>query len=176
VFGGIMLLIGLGVIVLVIVVSLNGLMDSSFDEVARVPNQATNVDAVLVETNAGATTSFGYEVFILPHGQKPDRSGHAVVTLYGAIRNDHAYGANLRWTSTDTLSVEYLVAQQATWLNGSLGVNGHIINILLKAGISDPTAPSGGMLYNLQGRPRGAVEQIVEPEPREATFASSVIR
>ena len=114
-----------------------------------------------------ATTSFGYEVFVLPRGGKPDRSAHPVVSLYGAIRNDHAYGANLRWTSDDTLVVEYLDAQNAIWLNGSLAVNGRVINVIMKSGVNDPTAPAGGMLYNLQGRPRGAVEQIVEPERRE---------
>jgi hypothetical protein len=167
IFGWGIALVGLGVIVLIIGLSLNGFMEWSFDEVARVPDPNANVDAVLVETNGGATTSFGYEVFILPRGQKPERSAHAVVSLYGAIRNDHAYGANLRWTSNDTLVVEYLDAQHPNWLNGSVSVNGRVINIELKSGVNDPTAPSGGMLYNLQGRPRGAVEQIVRREPRE---------
>jgi hypothetical protein len=92
-----------------------------FDEVARVPHPNANVDAVLVETNGGATTSFGYEVFIFPRGQKPRRSDHAVVSLYGAGRSDHAYGANLRWAPNDTLVVEYLDAQHADWLNGTCG-------------------------------------------------------
>ena len=44
----------------------------SFDEVARVLHPQANVDAVLVETNGGATTSFGYEVFVLSRGQNPN--------------------------------------------------------------------------------------------------------
>ena len=39
---------------------------SSGDEVARVPAPSAQVDAVLLEWNGGATTSFGYEVFIVP--------------------------------------------------------------------------------------------------------------
>jgi hypothetical protein len=143
-------LVGLGVVVLFIGLSLNGLMEWSFDEVARVPDPNANVDAVLVETNGGATTSFGYLVFIFPRGQKPERSDHAVVSLYGAGRSDHAYGANLRWAANDTLVVEYLDAQQANWLNGTLAVNGRVINIVMKSGVNDPSAPPGGMLYNLE--------------------------
>jgi hypothetical protein len=159
-----LLVFGLAIVFLILL--FRGFGEWSFDEVARVSDAQANVDAVLVETNGGATTSFGYEVFILPHGQKPERSAHAVASLYGAIRNEHAYGVNLRWTSNDTITVEYLDAQHANWLNGSLAVNGHIINILMKSGVNDPSAPSGGMLYNLQGRPRGAVEQIVGRERR----------
>jgi len=148
----------------------------SFDEVARVGDPQANVDAILVETNGGATTSFGYEVFLLARGHAAERSGHPVATFYGAVRSEHAYGVNLRWVSSDTLAVEYLDAQHVNWLNGSLILDGRKINIVLKPGVTDPSAPPGGMLYNLQGRPRGAVEQIVGPEPREASFASSVVR
>gem|GEM_PF-4433199 len=55
-------------------------------------------------------------------------------------------------TSNDTLVVEYLDAQHADWINGSLGVNGRVINISMKSGVNDPTAPRGGMLYNLERR------------------------
>lgn len=128
-------------IIVLISLSLRDFGEWSFDEVARVPNPDANADAVLVETNGGATTSFGYEVFVLPRGQKPKRSDHAVVSLYGAARNEHAYGANLRWASNDTLVVEYLDAQHADWLNGTLEVNGRVINIVMKSGVNDPTAP-----------------------------------
>ncbi|MBL8397465.1 MAG: hypothetical protein JNL84_04855 [Candidatus Accumulibacter sp.] len=36
--------------------------EPSKDEVARVVSPSGNIDAVLFETNGGATTSFGYEV------------------------------------------------------------------------------------------------------------------
>ena len=74
---------------------------------------------------------------------------------------------NLRWASTDTLAVEYLDAQHVNWVNGFVLLDGREIKVVLKPGVNDPSAPPGGMLYNLQGRPRGAVEQIVGREPRE---------
>jgi hypothetical protein len=132
--------------------SFSGFGEWSFDEVARVPNLSADLDAVLVETNGGATTSFGYEVFILPRAQKPKR-GAALAYLYGAVRNRSAYGANLRWEAKDTLAVEYFDAQNATLPNERVTVNGHEISIIMKAGVNDPTAPPGGVLYNLQRRP-----------------------
>jgi hypothetical protein len=152
IFGWGLALAVFAIAILLIGLTLRDFGEWSFDEVARVPYANANVDAVLVETNGGATTSFGYEVFILPRGQKPKRSDHAVASLYGAGRNEHAYGVNLRWTSNDTLVVEYLDVQHADWLNGSIGVNGRVINIVMKSGVNDPTAPPGGMLYNLERR------------------------
>ena len=71
--------------------------EPSKDEVARVVSPSGNIDAVLFETNGGATISFGYEVYVVEHGTQP--SGSPVVLLYGAARNQHAYGANLSWPS-----------------------------------------------------------------------------
>ena len=152
-----MILLVFGTIVILISFSLRNLGEWSFDEVARVAQPQANVDAVLVETNGGATTSFGYEVFVLPHGQVPERSGNPVAYLYGAGRNEHAYGVNLRWDSSDTLAVEYLDARHVNWVNGSVIVDGREIKVVLKPGVNDPSAPGGGMLWNLQGRPRSAL-------------------
>jgi hypothetical protein len=130
----------------------NGFMDWSFDEVARAPHPNANVDAVLVETNGGATTSFGYEVFILPRGAKPNRGAPPDASLYGAVRSERAYGVNLRWQADDTLAIEYLEARHASISNNTVTVNGRSIQLALKSGVDDPTAPGGGMLYNLRGR------------------------
>jgi hypothetical protein len=124
----------------------------SHDEVARAPSPDGIVDAVLVETNAGATTSFGYEVHIVPRGGSPSASSQTGL-LYGAIRSESAYGANLKWIAPDILSIEYLSAESATLNHPSTSVQGRRITAQLVSGISDPTAPPGGMLYNLQGRP-----------------------
>ena len=59
---------------------------TSHDEVSRVSSPAGDLDAVLVETNGGATTSFGYLVYVLPRGAKPSKN-HEVAWLYAAGRN-----------------------------------------------------------------------------------------
>jgi len=145
--------IGLAVIAFAILIfwfSLGGFGEWSFDEVARVSNSKADVDAVLVETNGGATTSFGYEVFILRGGQTPKRGGTPVATLYGAVRSERAYGVNMRWEGDDALAIEYLDAQNASLLNAVVKVDGRAIKIAMKSGITDSAAPGGGMLYNLE--------------------------
>ena len=64
-------------IILVIFILTSGCIfpewEAGFDEVSRVSSPDGKVDAVLVETNGGATTSFGYRVFIATPGEKVDR-------------------------------------------------------------------------------------------------------
>lgn len=47
--------------------------EPSFDEVSRVTSPSGKVDAVLVERNGGATTSFSYEVFVVPKAKSVAR-------------------------------------------------------------------------------------------------------
>jgi hypothetical protein len=124
--------------------------EPSKDEVARVESPSGKVEAVLIETNGGATTSFGYEVYVVEYGAKP--SGSPAVSLYGAVRNQHAYGANLVWSSSDSLAVEYLSAKSAKLNTRTQSVETQTIHFALREGVSDNSAPPGGMLYNLRGR------------------------
>ena len=108
-----------------------------------------HLQAVLVEVNGGATTSFGYEVSIVPSGSQ--ETGQPAVRLYGAVRNDQAYGANLRWASASQLNVEFMQARDAKLELPALTVSGRRVSLALQSGITDPNAPPGGMLYNLRG-------------------------
>jgi len=122
---------------------------TSEDEVARVTSPSGRLDAVLVEINGGATTSFGYYAYIVPHGKKYQR-GPRVADLYAAGRSRQASGANLRWEGPSQLVIEYLTAQQEK-LNRPLAVVGQdTIIVSLRSGVLDTTAPGGGMLYNLE--------------------------
>lgn len=122
---------------------------SSRVEVARVTSPDRSIDAVLVETNGGATTSFGYRVHLVPAGEAADSRQAAF--LYDATRSACAYGVNLRWLGPNRLLVEYQRADRADAANARVGHRS--IAVELKAGITDPTAPCGGMEYNLRGRP-----------------------
>lgn len=123
----------------------------SHDEVARATSPDGLIDAVLVETNGGATTSFGYEIHVVPSGGGPSASSEAAF-LYGAVRSPQAYGANLRWAAPTSLAVEYLSARSAELKRPPAIVAGREIVVHLVDGVSDPSAPPGGMLYNLRGR------------------------
>ena len=124
----------------------------SEDEVARVTSPNGLVDAILTETNGGATTSFGYLIYVAPRGASRSNSSKAA-SLYGATRSDQAYGVNLKRRGPDELAVEYFSAKSAGVIRHSVSVGDREIRVSLVSGVGDPAAPPGGMLYNLQGRP-----------------------
>src|SRR6266480_4951758 len=125
---------------------------TSEDEVARVTSPSGRLDAVLVETNGGATTSFGYYAYIVPHGKTYER-GPRVADLYGAGRSHQASGANLRWEGSRQLIIEYLTARQEHLDRPLAVVGSDTISVSLRSGVIDTTAPGGGMLYHLE-KPR----------------------
>ena len=120
----------------------------SSDEVARVPSPTLKLDAVLVETNGGATTSFGYLVYIVPRGKTPSQGVEAAF-LYGATRNNQAYGANLKWVEGSRLVVEYRDAQRSELRRESVAIGADTVVVTLRGGVTDSTAAAGGMLFNL---------------------------
>ena len=124
----------------------------SEDEVARETSPSGDIDAVLTETNGGATTSFGYLVYLVPHGASASHDSGRVALVDGGTRNDQAWGVNLKWLSPDQLAVEYLSARYADLPESSVHIIGRDISIQLIGGVNDPQAPPGGMLYNLGGR------------------------
>lgn len=136
------------------IVTINGCepWDWSFDEVARATNPSGKVDAVLVERNGGATTSFGYNIYVVPKGKSVTKRDAEVVRLYGAVRSEDAYGVNLKWDAPNTLRAEYLRAQNSEVLKDVVGIADEQISVTLRPNITDPLAPSGGMLYNLEKR------------------------
>lgn len=140
-------MIGLLLIALSLVFS--GCDMASRDEVQRAQSPDGSVDAILYETNGGATTSFGYEVELLGKGS---HRGERVATLYGATRNQNAYGVNLRWSGNGELRIEYLSAIDARVFHPTMETAGRTIRVVLKSGVEDRSAPSGGMYYNLQAR------------------------
>lgn len=125
------------------------LFDSSFEEIARIRNPKYSCDAVLVERNGGATTSFGYSVFLVPSDKKPKTGDPAVAYLYSAFRSANVYGVNLKWRDENTLAIEYLEAKSADQRNAELNVSGQAFKIVMNAGVDDPAA-LGGMRYDLE--------------------------
>jgi len=124
----------------------------SKDVVAVVESADKKYKAILVETNGGATTSFGYEIFIEPISARQRQ--HLVARLYAAGRNESAYGANLVWIGPRILAVHYLRARTEELKMARPIINGEQFFVRLRNGIRDDSAPPGGMLYDLE-HPRG---------------------
>lgn len=115
-------------------------------EVARVVNADGGLVATVTETNGGATTDFGYQVDIRRNW--PVGWSERVAYFYGARRSDCAYGVNVRWIKNDTLLIGYMQAKSADVVNRT-GIFGRSVNVVFKSGINDPSAPCGGVEYNL---------------------------
>ena len=125
---------------------------ASHDEVARVPSPDRALDAVLVESNGGASTSFWYDVYVVSSGSDLEWSP-SVMDFYGAIRSEEAYGVNLRWADSSNLYVEFLRAKKVSSTSSRIFRGRRIVRVVVHEGKTDTKAPPGGMLYNLQGRP-----------------------
>jgi hypothetical protein len=132
--------------ILLVSFSVGCLASASRDEVAAVPSPDGEVEAVVIETNGGATTSFGYEIQLRDRNR---RHSERVAYIYGAVRNEKAYGVNVKWMSNRELRLQYLTAKNETLERPSVVIAGHEISVGLQMGVLDPSAPAGGMLYNL---------------------------
>jgi len=122
---------------------------SSWDEVSRVSSPNGLVDAVLIESNGGATTSFNYHIFLEREkffGVEQIKIGN----LYGAIRSKNAYGINLKWLNSTTIQLEYLRAKEIRLQLNNVDIQGVTYSIEFHSGVEDTQAPAGGMLYNLR--------------------------
>jgi len=69
-------------------------------EIKRVRSPDQRVDAVLIQTNAGATTGFVYEIFLVPTGATP-KEGHE------QFRADQVVNLELRWQQPKSLEIVY---------------------------------------------------------------------
>jgi hypothetical protein len=128
---------------------------ASHDEVARVRSPDGKIDAVLVESNGGATTSLWYDVHVVEAGASY-RSESSVAHLYGAGRNESAFGVNLVWLNSAQVEVQFLSAQTSSVSPMPIRLAGVEVSVSLRPGIVDAKAPPGGMLYNLERPQHGS--------------------
>lgn len=70
------------------------------EEIVRKKSPDSIVDAVLVRTDAGATTSYGYMLYIVPSGKKP-KVGNEL------LKADSLVNFTLNWTRPRFLEIRY---------------------------------------------------------------------
>ena len=116
---------------------------SGVTEVASSANPSGTVVAILKERNGGATTSFGYDVYLRSSQRFSEE--HLVAFIYGATRSDCAYGVNLKWENDTNLSLEYLKSKSTPAEPTPTAIDGIVYSVALVAGVRDTTAPCGGM-------------------------------
>ena len=135
-----------------------GLFALSHDEVARVASPGAVAEAVVVESNRVATTSYGYDVVVVPHGAGWKRV-EAVAHFNAATRKPTVYGVTQRWRSGDSLVVEYWQARDARLDLPTVRVGDAVVHVTIQGGIMDSAATAYAML----GLPGVAVAAVLSP-------------
>jgi hypothetical protein len=100
----------------------------SRQEVTRVPSPSGELDAVVIETRAGAGTLPGYEVHLVKRGA-PLFTSSEVAYVYGARRAPDVWGVSPRWRTPRLLAVEYASARDAQLLSRYVTMAGQQIEI-----------------------------------------------
>lgn len=121
-------------------------------EVTRVSSPSGRIDAVLVERNGGATTSFGYGLYVVPQGKAVSPKDVCNASFYGAVRSASAYGVDVRWEGDQGLICQYLEAKSVDLATQVVALAGANVVITLRSNVSNGAAPAGGMLFNLRQR------------------------
>jgi hypothetical protein len=76
-------------------------MDVKLTEVSRYTSPDSLVDAIIVTSNAGTTTSVGYHIFIVPKGSHPKELKFAIFSA------DHVTDLQVFWQQPKYLKLTY---------------------------------------------------------------------
>ena len=98
-------------------------LPSELIEVQRISSGNGRVDAVLFSSDAGATTSTGTHLFLVPHGHKVQSLKYAVLSM------DHVGNLALNWSSDKEVIV--------SWQHRAVDDYKHIVEITLSPSSSD---------------------------------------
>lgn len=120
------------------------------EQVAVATSPDGSIDAIVTESSAGATTSYSYNVYLARRGSPRSEWGPRIVSLYAAVRNDHAYGVNVKWTGEDTVVVECFRAGGVKIRRPTTEIQGREVHMTVKTGVVDAQAPSGSMAKNVK--------------------------
>lgn len=114
------------------------------EEVRRLQSPDGAFDAILLQSSGDATTSYRYDILVVPHGQAA-RESEAMAMLYGALLNPRAYGVRLAWSDPNTLNADYWRAKSVKINTEKTQLKGRHIALTLREGIQDAAAPAGPM-------------------------------
>jgi len=77
----------------------------SYNEIKRITSPDSIVDAVLIEVDAGATTSKGYHLYLVPKGNNDFQKGSAEFV------SDHVTDLDIHWRESKFLEIQYKQAR-----------------------------------------------------------------
>lgn len=104
------------------------------EEISRLLSPSGQIEAVVTEADAGATTSNSYWVHVLSRGEK--KMGQPAVVLSGAQRNEKENGVHVHWVAPNTLQIEYFKAKNVIVHAQMVTVGSNTVQIQLRSGVS----------------------------------------
>ncbi|MEX1830123.1 hypothetical protein [Luteibacter sp. CQ10] len=113
-------------------------------EAARVTGPDGLLDAVVLESDAGATTGYTYSVCIVVRG-KPCVANALVARFDEAARSPSSWGVDVVWQSPKHLEIRYLRAKSAELIDLEQP-SSSTTRVTLKAGVDNLAAPHGPMV------------------------------
>jgi hypothetical protein len=117
-------------LLLVIMMKITGCNPVEREEIDRISSPDFLVDAVLIQANAGATTSFIFEVYLVPKGNDVPPENYVL------FRGDKMKGLTIRWTQAKLLEIQYEQGQifhfSNFWISRNVQNFKYRVEILLK--------------------------------------------
>ena len=135
--------LGRGSLVFVVALLLAACTETSF-EASRVTSPDGALDAVVLESDQGATTAYTYTVCIVDRGRSCTNRA-AVAQFYDASRSKAAFGVDTAWQSPHQLIVTYLRAREARRLL-SKDSSAKAVDVRFQSGTQNEAARRGPMV------------------------------
>lgn len=114
-------------------------------EVRKLASSDENIFATLMEINGGATTAYGYRIYLESGDLLDFCFKKEIAFLYAATRNLCASGADLQWTSDNTILIKYLSARFTRVPAETVEFCGKTITVKLVPNTVTPEATCGAM-------------------------------
>lgn len=143
------------------------------DEVARVPSPDGVLEAVVVRLNCGATTNYGYSVYLVAKGRiVAERVDWPVIkrTRVAFIDNASkessissekyawAHGLDVHWLAMDQVAIEYSSARKST-VEPTFVADDRTVHIEIHEGIEYPSLEIDRPLVNRERIPAEKIQE-----------------
>jgi hypothetical protein len=88
-----------------------------YEELLRLPSPDSRVDAVLMQGNAGAMSSFSYDLYVVPVGHAISEKDIVANTFPAVFSAEKMSGEKIKWLMNRVLEIKYTKAQIGMFRN-----------------------------------------------------------
>ena len=107
-------------------------------EVARVRSPDGSMDVIVYETDAGATTAYDCDIYVLEAGKGPGFFARPVANLYAPSAGKCAGSVNIRWDGNARLYISHSTARRVSLTKTHIKSNKVVAEIIWKERVRSP--------------------------------------